>query len=621
MKRVKANSKSDLTCAPKQTRHPANDNPLRIALVGCGPRGLYCLDALCRALELHESETLTSDSISASTGEQKRLHMTIFEPARHPGAGAVYALDQPCYLRMNFATHLIDAWIDDEHRSSDQHNLASWLAANEPPYADPEGYAPRPIVGKYLHDCFRRVHRRLSRFADVTLCREKVLDVQPLGRRWRVESPNVCVVADEVVFTVGHEAWRAGRPWRERRIVSGRRMGDAASTPTIRPLSQLPNSPTLGCVAHVFPVQEQLSSERIPSRCNVAVRGFGLTWIDAALAMTEGRGGRFVPEGDGLRYLASGEEPQVIFPFSRTGRPVLAKPIRSSIAVPPNVARIWAAGRASLRNVPRPACRYVLRNFIWPAVLGAAQRALDEMVPGQDVSQWWHQWRRRSFSAEQTLHAMQQSIAVAQGRLPPTPEWALAEAWRHLYATLIQTISHGGLKDDAWESFQSLAAEMERIAYGPPAENLARIVALIEAQIVDLRHVASSTERLLEEQGIDVVINAVLPKPTDLAPQGPLAKLLNRDTLRPMNRFTGIEVDRAGRPRSKSGQLIRNLAVFGRNTEGCVLGNDTLSRRLHPHIENWAAQTVAMLESNYVNHDRRSSNHWATQVLSRPHAT
>jgi hypothetical protein len=65
---------------------------------------------------------------------------------------------------------------------------------------------------------------------------------------------------------------------------------------------------------------------QIPAGAKVAMQGIGLTFIDAVLELTEGRGGRFERAADGtLSYKASGKEPKVIIPFSRTGLPMTPK--------------------------------------------------------------------------------------------------------------------------------------------------------------------------------------------------------------------------------------------------------------------------------------------------------
>jgi hypothetical protein len=56
----------------------------------------------------------------------------------------------------------------------------------------------------------------------------------------------------------------------------------------------------------------------------VIVRGLGLAFVDLVVLLFEGRGGRFEPEGDGLRYVPSGAEPRLVAGSPR-GAPYHAK--------------------------------------------------------------------------------------------------------------------------------------------------------------------------------------------------------------------------------------------------------------------------------------------------------
>ena len=70
--------------------------------------------------------------------------------------------------------------------------------------------------------------------------------------------------------------------------------------------------------------------------------------------------------------------------------------------------------------------------------------------------------------------------------MPPGREWALGHAWRALYPAIVSRLSGDGLAAGDWPAFLRLAAEMERIAFGPPPVNAAKLLALVEAGRVDL---------------------------------------------------------------------------------------------------------------------------------------
>ncbi len=169
------------------------------------------------------------------------------------------------------------------------------------------------------------------------------------------------------------------------------------------------------------------------------------------------------------------------------------------------------------------------------------------------------------------------SWEIAVRRRPADAAWALGESWRALYPALVVRGSHGGIPDDEWPRFALLAREMERIAFGPPPINAAKLLALIEAGIVVLERAPHADA--------DVSLDAVLPPPGAAEPQGDLVdQLLERGLIRrAAGGRRGIEVGGAAECVGADGEPARGLAAVGRLTEDWVIGNDTLNRGLHPH--------------------------------------
>ncbi|EAQ80543.1 hypothetical protein DSM3645_14395 [Blastopirellula marina DSM 3645] len=542
-----------------------------LAIVGCGPRGLYCLESFAR--------------VFAQQSLAVPVVITIFEPSRDPGAGNIYAVDQPHFLRMNYANERIDAWRDCQERPKSNLSLVEWLERHHPTLANPDGYSPRAVVGEYLHDCFLQVCDQISESFVVKICRQKVTNVERLESMWKVSTEQDSILVHDVVVTVGHEGWRAP--------------------------ASLPPVDSKRFIKSVFPVDRQLSMACVPPGRRVAVRGFGLTWIDAALALTEGRGGHFVRQQGALCYKPSGAEPAAILPYSRTGRPMLAKPVKTRMTIPSQWDEIWKDGSRQISEVTRPIDQGAFWEKIWKQILDSAAAALQVTSPNAEtsatISQWFEWWRTSNFDSRLTLNLMQQSVDVALGRIPPNAPFALGEAWRQLYPALINCINHGGLCEEAWPAFRQIEVEMERLAFGPPAENVRRILALEKVGVVDLSFVSGATLasdaaslRLVTPQNrsdVDLVINAVIPSPLETRSNGPIAAMFQRGILSRQNRHIGFDVDEKGGPTASTHSDAAGLTVFGRVTDGCILGNDTLSRQLHPEIENWAASIVPRLSS------------------------
>ncbi len=54
----------------------------------------------------------------------------------------------------------------------------------------------------------------------------------------------------------------------------------------------------------------------------------------------------------------------------------------------------------------------------------------------------------------------------------------------------------------------------------------------------------------------------------------------------------GLDIAPAAACIGAGGRPTRRLAAIGRPTEDSVIGNDTLSRTLHPHADRWARRVV-----------------------------
>lgn len=571
------------------SQRPADDvrvpaaAPFRIAVAGCGPKGMYCLERL--AYELVRS------------GQRREIQITIFEPEPFPGAGNVYHPHQPHYLRMNFASEYINAWPDAVRRrkQDDFPTFVEWVSRKHPEYADPQGYAPRAIVGEYLTTAFEKTLQLFPDFVTIEHKSQKVAEIKKTDVCWLLTTDEGQSVFDEVLVAVGHEGWRKA-PFKNM---------DLHSEHTIE---------------SAFPVQSMLSPSHIPAQSTVAVRGFALTFIDVCLALTEGRGGTFFQDHQDWNYLPSGNEVQTIVPYSRSGHPTLAKPDTRVFDTRAQLEPIWEQGREWLRNLKQPASGLDFRNTIWPVILKTAETALLTLVPEHEIGirsplmglqDWFRDWSIRRFSPEEALHRLKQSYRVATAQESPDEAWALGEAYRQLYPALIERVSYGGLALTSWHDFKENAREMERLAFGPPAENVGRLLALIDAGIVnfDFLHakVVSHGNGLLlktrhQWQGVDRLVNAVIPASDQIKEDGLLDQLLSSSRIRRMLGAGGIIVDDSARPILPEEQTSSGLAIIGRATEGCVLGNDTLNRRLHSYPDQWARSVCEQLDRITFHH-------------------
>jgi len=180
--------------------------------------------------------------------------------------------------------------------------------------------------------------------------------------------------------------------------------------------------------------------------------------------------------------------------------------------------------------------------------------------------------------------AIKRSLRIDRGERSPDLPWALGLAWREVYPAIVERFSHGGLRASERATFLSLASELERLAFGPPPVNAAKLLALVDAGIL-----SPSSGPQADFDRINVEINAVIAPPGLSEAQAPLGGLRSAGFLRLPPGARGIEVNRETRCVGADGSITPGLAACGRLTEDWLIGNDTLNRSLHPEVDRWAA--------------------------------
>ncbi|AKK01906.1 FAD/NAD(P)-binding protein [Corynebacterium epidermidicanis] len=278
----------------------------------------------------------------------------------------------------------------------------------------------------------------------------------------------------------------------------------------------------------------------ISAGSSVAIRGTALTFIDAVLDLTQGRGGQFTDAG----YQPSGQEPAVIRPVNRRGRFMDVKP---DPGVVPDLVEI------SNRFGPQVLAAQSTRDIV-DTVLAAARCLTDDPAVSDvlDVDQ--------PEVEVDPVAELKTSLRVARGELPLNARAAVGVAFRALYPQLVERVSF----NSELTGFRELARHLEPIAFGPPADNASKIVSLLDAGLIEPPTSGDFPEA-------DFTIDAVLAPP----PNPP------------------VRTDR-------DGFIGENLAVIGRATELWVLGNDTLSRTQHDVIPRWARRVVAGISPTRV---------------------
>ncbi|CAL9660893.1 hypothetical protein SUDANB145_06980 [Streptomyces sp. enrichment culture] len=287
-----------------------------LAVVGAGPRATGLL------------ERLAANSGELWSGERElRIHLIDPHP---PGPGRVWRHEQSPLLRMNSMAEDVTMFTDESSAIDGPvrpgPSLAEWAAQfsgdgpRYAPYAEPadpevlgelRALAPtdfptRRAQSAYLDWVFRAALAALPPSVTVTWHRATATAVSgpPDGpQRVHLAGSDTPLTADLVVLAQGHL--------------------DAAPTAEHRALAAFARRHGRFHLPPAFAADADLSALR-PGE-HVVLRGFGLAFVDLAVLLTEGRGGRYRTEPDGtLTYLPSGREP-VLHVGSRRGVPYHSK--------------------------------------------------------------------------------------------------------------------------------------------------------------------------------------------------------------------------------------------------------------------------------------------------------
>ena len=526
--------------------------PYRIAIIGGGPKALFAVESLCRRLQDHPAA---------------RVDLTLIDAADALGEGAAYAATQPAVQLLN-----VTAGIVDVHEPHAEPRLVpsfqQWVTHAAPERAG-EHFPPRAVVGRYLAQAWQMVLAALPDTVRAEHLQTEATHVEFSAEGWRVHCVDGHVVGplDELLLAVGH----------------ARERPDALARTWSAPVPLLSDTAA------------------VPPGSRVAIRGAALTFLDTVLTLTQGRGGVFVenPHGSesGLRYLPSGAEPAAIVPVSRSGLFLDAKPDPAR-TLPAVEQRAIERAHAQVREVESLDDLMGIVQECAVQILAADGAGVNDGAggPARAVAATLRTGHEPDIvRAGRAREALRRSVATARGLRDPGPAWALGRAWSGLYADIVGRVSFHKTAPDQWERFARAAAVLERFAFGPPLQTARRLLALIDAGLVDTRALDTGARIEDEHLAADAVLDAVIAPPGALA-HPLLQRLIDSGHLHCAPGRRGVMVQRTGQALRADNTAVPGLSVIGRPTEDWVLGNDTLNRRLHDLPQRWAQRQIQMIK-------------------------
>lgn len=340
------------TPTPPAPQPPSDSGPVYDAvLVGGGPRAVAVVERLAAR--------------RADAAPPVRIAVI---DAVEVGAGATWRTDQsPLLLNNTYSAHTT-IHADASTRMSGPvvpgPDLITWARDSEPPPDRPAwvaqeaselrpwSFPTRRLQGVYYREQLARAEA--TGRVTVTRVLGSVTDLSPAPDGRTVHLTD-------------------GRSYTGRRVVLAQGMVQAKRSPRVAAFVRAAADHDLVYVEPGMPAERDWT--RVPADETVLVAGLGANFFDVVALLTEGRGGRFTPAGDGdrparLRYLPSGREPRLVA-GSRRGLPYRAKadypdgfPPRYEPAL---ATPAWFAERAAGRgqDFRRDVWPQLAREFAW----------------------------------------------------------------------------------------------------------------------------------------------------------------------------------------------------------------------------------------------------------------
>ena len=605
-----------------------------VAIVGLGPKGLYCL------------ERLLSEFYARPL--KQPLHIHVFNRSATFGASPVYDPQQPDYILVNISVGEIDLWTanDPPIVAGRGPDFLTWYQERLQPRKPLNGeeYLPRAVVGRYLIEGFNRIRDHLPDGVRLSCHHGEVTDIEPSGTGYWLEFAAAeghvqQIAADKILLSTGHSRLRPGKAENSYHEFARRH-------------------PRAAFVPYVYPAKETMRS--IPTGAKVAMKGVGLTFIDAVLELTEGRGGHFYRTGKGaLAYAASGKEPQSIIPFSRTGLPMAPKSY-DLLQFDRPLTFLDGSALATLHERLRDR-KLDLENDLWPLLeaemelnyyrvamgSGEWRQQLDSCGKNADemrsVIESFHRacltterfdYRSVLDPAEYRHFAdgsvfvsfveqyMEAEIARARLGQAGSAIKAAIEIWYEWRKVLSRFIQFGGLTPASHRKLvEYWFPRFKRVVFGPPIVNIEKPLALCKAGILDFSVARNPAVSLDESSGCfricsdaisgaarsaEILVDARYPPvdiPQDASPlyrnlcaRGMIRAYENRETGLSSSTYSPGAIDMTEGSRyviRASGQPNEDIAVIGIPTEGNLVGNLTVAR--DEYSSRWAMQVIEQL--------------------------
>lgn len=592
----------------------------KVAIIGGGPKGLYAFERLSAQFKV------------SPPPEKVMIH--IYNRSTFFGAGEIYRTDQPTFLITNTPIGEINMWTEDDPPPviSNPLSLTKWLYLKESTKLSEDEYIDRATVGRYLTNGFELIASNLPDNVYGKYIIGEVTDLDKDGEKYALTVKTDNGGTHQSVERYHHVLLATGHP--------------------INRLSEQDDSIQIFSDKHeeaefipfIYPTDYTL--QHIIPDSSIGIKGMGLTFIDAVLSLTEGKGGVFKRNyNEKLVYYLSGYEPRVIYPFSRSGLPMIPRKPSFWNTTPLKfftrqaIEEYLLDEKLDFKNQLLPLIKQdmtftfydiKMKRFGFKDDLDACQTFEETEEFINEFHEFYPDAKR--FDPDVFLSPMDDKIFLEaktfnqyiydyltffikeakKGELI-SPWAAVTAVWRKAVPLFCELYSFGGFIPSSQQEFDSTYRGMlNRVTFGPAVESTEKLVALMEAGILHF-DVAENPDLVLDDKSglfvlnsklyntrrsVHTLIDARISKvslPDDrstlyesLLSRGEISLFQNGSD---QGSYTpgSIAITPEGFVVDKRGNVNTNIVVIGTPTEGITFDNDTLSTTRNNFASKWAA--------------------------------
>ncbi|AZQ44097.1 FAD/NAD(P)-binding protein [Nonlabens ponticola] len=545
-----------------------------LAIVGLGARGLHALELFFITLSRKQNHN--------------NLTAIIFESRNILGTGPAWDPWQSPVVLSNISDRALETLHGREAFKIDNVSIEEfpsyweWLREERGSFLsdDIDTFSQRQTTGQYLKERTQSILEPLVANNLVSIVRERIIDLQKTDF--------------DIKLTT-----ETSKDYRVQRLILAQGRVDMKQTTENEDFADHANEHHLTFI--VKPYNVNLKSILSDFK-TVIIKGLGLAMIDVVHTAVRNNDQVFESKTDSIFLRYVGNHHGTLVPYSLDGLPPVPKPVGKQIDdhfdPEPHSAKeiiqqlfenIENGKVTTLDDILIPVSRLTMRVYA-----RFNHRFADTMLSEDDGVDLLLKWYRdheiqHPHILDTTMPVvdyMKQTCEMSHNLRAFSLDYAAGQVWRYIQIEMYRLYRHDRLSSELIREYIAVEERAKRYSFGPPIKSILQLIALADAEVLNLHFVKSPEVDLnsngfqLKDQNVSItskcLINAVLPKSDLSRIDDPLMKsMLDKNYIEQLSNGLGIAVNARANPLVDD-QAIDNIHILGRNALGSEYGVDAL---------------------------------------------